>query len=245
MKLSSHRKSRSLLSLPNKGEWLIVIALLVGAMVNQSYGEIASESLRRTDNQFGMSEQDSTRTAQATAAAWAQTPNSPSAARYRYLTRFETQRRVSYEPKVSVVEKTMRRLTWNPFQPAQFERRLVPTVHWVPTIVQERMPVTERLALHDATDYRQTRQESTLAQRDLAESPIQVAMSDDGWRARKNPRLAAQNDPRPDGAMSIDRVPTRNFQTRSIVELSPTQFGGVQRFDDDVPRVGMHPRDIR
>lgn len=165
-------------------------------------------------------------------------------ARYRYETHFETQQRVTYQPQVRVVEQKIRRLSWNPFEPPKYERRLVPTIHWVPSIVEDRLPVTERVAM-DAAPNKLSAAESSQSDRDQRDAVAGVALADDGWRPKKNPRLAAQNIRQPSGVMSIDRVPTRNFQTRSIGDLSPTQFGGVQKLDEGVPRVGMQFRDQR
>ena len=172
--------------------------------------------------------------------------NLPGATRYRYQTHFETQRRVDYEPQIRVVEKLIRKSAWNPFQPPRYERRLVPTVHWAPTIVEDRLPVTERVAVANPADSGVTDLRRARASHPPRRDTRVALAEDDGWRAaKKNPRLAAPNARQPNGVMSIDRVPTRNFQTRSIVDLSPTQFGGVQRLGENAPRVGMQLRDVR
>ena len=121
----------------------------------------------------------------------------------------------------------------------------------MPTVVEDRLPVTERVAMEPLPKAKlyasESGRPSDRSQLDDGNEIAlgEVALADDGWRAKENPRLAAHNARQPNGVMSIDRVPTRNFQTRSIVELSPTQFGGVQQLDEGVPRVGMQLRELR
>ncbi len=151
----------------------------------------------------------------------------------RYITRFEVQRTVEYQPKLRVVEQTVARTSWNPFRAGtRYEKRLVPIVSWVATDVERRMPVTDRVALHEE------------------------AMQGQRFAEKKNPRLAAKQEGwQTSGVKSIDRVPTRNFQTRSIgdsnfgaqssIASGSSDYGGVQSFESDVPRVGMRFQNVR
>ena len=77
----------------------------------------------------------------------------------RYITRFEVQRTIEYQPKLRVVEQTVTRPSWNPFRSGtKYEKRLVPIVSWVAKDVERRVPVTDRIALYEdsAPDQRVT-----------------------------------------------------------------------------------------
>ena len=154
----------------------------------------------------------------------------------RYVTRFETQQRVAYEPQVQFVERIVSQSGWNPFRPqTKLERRVVPVVRWVPRPVEEKVPVTERQAVRNPP-----RNFAQLpAQRDSRQEDLRLAVND-RWQPRREVASIAR-DPAIANAPRNSPMPTRSWRSLENAD----QFGGVQRFDEDSPRIGMQLRELR
>lgn len=159
----------------------------------------------------------------------------------RYVTRFETQQRVTYEPQVQYIEKTVTRPSWNPFQRQQtVERKMVPVVRWIARTFEEKLPVTERQAVR-------TPNRGSLAQRSVEGSwseDLRAASTNDGWRPKRSLAVSREGKDRPEP--SIAKTPDFPQSKKSWRRMeNPSRYGGVQRFDEDNPRVGMQLRELR
>lgn len=74
--------------------------------------------------------------------------NMSAGAEEQYVTRFENRAKLTYTPRIQMVEKTFIRRSWNPFRPATTtQRKLVPVVSWTPTRTNETVPFPQRVAI--------------------------------------------------------------------------------------------------
>jgi|GEM_PF-6304725 len=158
----------------------------------------------------------------------------------RYVTRFETQERVAYEPQVQFVEQIVNRSSWNPFRPqSKPERRVVPVVRWVPRPVAEKMPVTERQAVRNLPrNFAQLPPRTDSRMEDVRLVGNANANRNDRWQPRRESATVARAQASP---TPIPTLPNRSWRSVENAE----QYGGVQRFDEDSPRIGMQLRELR
>ena len=180
-----------------------------------------------------------------------------------YVTRFEKQKRLVYEPKVEMVERLQPKSSWIPFRNATgFERKLVPVVTWAPRWTNEVSPVTERIGKRSVglpttaplakpnKFTTNSRQSPTLLDQLTPRSLKSSAESSNGfrpWSATRNEkthRVAQRDEMQLDGVIATGRIPTPAISARPVDDDSAA-YGGVQKLSEDVPSVGMRLRPTR
>ena len=154
-----------------------------------------------------------------------------------YVTRFEKQNRLVYEPKVEMVEKLQPKSSWIPFRTSrEFERKLVPVVTWVPRWKNEVSPVTDRIV--SRVTERSTRPNISETESGNTYRPWSAT------RYEKTHRVAQRDEMQLDGVIATGRIPTRTIPARPV-DIESAVYGGIQKLSEDVPRVGMRLRETR
>ena len=166
----------------------------------------------------------------------------------RYVTRFDQRQRLTYTPRFGTVEKMVSVPSWLPMGRKKIERRQVPVVSWTPRWRNEVQPITERIAPETVAPRERAalpKTDANVLQQNVWQSgpaPQRVNTRSSGTFA--NAQKKTHQPPRPKerttgGVIAIGRVSPTRIPIRPIGVVNPDEFGGVQQFSVDRPRIGL------